>query len=49
MCVRVCLQYKSGVNKQIDPDVMESRVDQLTQQVLRELYGESHLDAEVRQ
>ncbi|KAF5834351.1 hypothetical protein DUNSADRAFT_9014 [Dunaliella salina] len=38
--------YACGVEKCMDPDVIESQVDQLTQQVLGELYGESHLDEE---
>uniref|UniRef100_A0A7S3QSX1 Uncharacterized protein n=1 Tax=Dunaliella tertiolecta TaxID=3047 RepID=A0A7S3QSX1_DUNTE len=38
--------YACGVEKSMDPDVIESQVDQLTQQVLGELYGESHLDEE---
>lgn len=31
----------------MDPDIIESNVDSITQQILVEMYGESRLDEEV--
>lgn len=49
MKLLACTQYACGVEKRMDPDVIESKLDEITQQILMEMYGESRLDEEVRQ